>query len=206
MTSTQGHGKAHTTPSPAPLFENPIPNRLVNITELVLVACHTGLRKGELKALQRHQLDFIRDLVMVDATFSERLRKRFPRTKNGEIGFVPMVAPVRDALLDRTFLPGDAPVFDPSLFADVIGRLRRRALSAGVRPIRFHDLRHSYASTLVMAGVPIYTVQRLMRHKSITMTERYAHLAPDYLREAADKTCVQTVRETPSRALKSLET
>jgi site-specific recombinase XerD len=50
----------------------------------------------------------------------------------------------------------------------------------------FHTLRHTYASWLVMAGVDLYTVQRLMGHKDITMTQRYAHLAPEHLDKAVN--------------------
>ena len=48
----------------------------------------------------------------------------------------------------------------------------------------FHTLRHTYASWLVMSGVDLYTVQRLMGHSTISMTERYSHLAPDHLKKA----------------------
>jgi len=48
----------------------------------------------------------------------------------------------------------------------------------------FHTMRHSYASWLVMAGAPLYTVAKLMGHSTLSMTERYAHLAPDHVREA----------------------
>lgn len=50
-----------------------------------------------------------------------------------------------------------------------------------------HILRHSYCSHLVMAGVPLRTVQKLLGHASIKTTERYAHLAPDYLKEAGSR-------------------
>jgi len=43
----------------------------------------------------------------------------------------------------------------------------------------FHTLRHTFASWLAIRGTPLYTIQRLMGHKSIKMTERYAHLCPD---------------------------
>ena len=54
----------------------------------------------------------------------------------------------------------------------------------GAKPItdaglRFHDLRHSFASQLVSAAVPIPAIQRLLGHADITTTARYAHLAPD---------------------------
>jgi integrase len=48
----------------------------------------------------------------------------------------------------------------------------------------FHSLRHTFASWLAMQGTPIYTIAQLMGHKSITMSERYAHLSPDHKKEA----------------------
>ncbi len=51
----------------------------------------------------------------------------------------------------------------------------------------WHDLRHTFASRLVMAGVDLRTVQELMGHKNITMTVRCAHLAPAHQREAIER-------------------
>ncbi|MDB5541907.1 MAG: int [Devosia sp.] len=172
--------------------------------ELVLVATNTGLRKGELRALQRQQLDFRQRQIRVDATYSAQLGVRLERTKNGECAVVPMNDAVYHALLSRQDLPADAPVFPPELFVDACHRLKRRCKTFGLRVLRFHDLRHTYASILVMAGVPLYTTQKLMRHKSISMTERYAHLAPGYLREAAEKSnTMAVVIDFPARAAQS---
>ena len=66
----------------------------------------------------------------------------------------------------------------------VDGPWRAAVKAAGIEYIRFHDLRHTAASWLVMAGVPLYEVQRVLMHSDPRMTMRYAHLAPDFLRGA----------------------
>ena len=58
---------------------------------------------------------------------------------------------------------------------------------AGIRHFTWHDLRHTFASRLVMVGVDIRTVQELLGHKAIAMTCRYAHLAPAHQLAAVEK-------------------
>jgi integrase len=67
---------------------------------------------------------------------------------------------------------------------------------AGIQNLPWHDLRHAFASRLVMAGVPLRTLQVLMGHKSIETTLRYAHLAEPHLRDAVERLVKQTDTRT----------
>ena len=158
-------------------------------TEAVVVACHTGLRLGELTALQRRDLDFQRGKILVRASYNHELGKRFENTKGREIAEVPMNQAVREVLQSRATLPSEAAVFPRVLLSSACHRLQKLCVAAGVTPLRFHDLRHTFASTLAMAGVDLMQIQRLMRHKSYQMTLRYAHLHPDHLRGVTEVLC-----------------
>ncbi len=68
---------------------------------------------------------------------------------------------------------------------------------AGIPHIRFHDLRHTFATRLVRAGVSIVTVQRLLAHSKITMTARYAHSLADVKMAAVSKLDLAVVCSVP---------
>jgi integrase len=152
--------------------------------ELCLVAAHTGLRRGELAALERRQLDFERRMITVGSSHCFKSGERLERTKTGRIRHVPMREVVYRALLSRKLQAPTAKVFGPAVLLHSSRRLRRLARQVGATPLRFHDLRHTFASNLVREGLPLYTVQRLLGHTTATMTQRYAHLSPDDLRAA----------------------
>ena len=71
-------------------------------------------------------------------------------------------------------------------YGDIRRSFRTALKRAGIENFRFHDLRHTFASHLVMSGVDLKTVQELMGHKTINMTLRYAHLSPDHKRKAVE--------------------
>ncbi len=58
---------------------------------------------------------------------------------------------------------------------------------AGIKNLRFHDLRHTFATRLVLAGVDLASVSKLLGHSSIQMTMRYAHPTPEVLKSAVSK-------------------
>ncbi len=157
---------------------------------LFLVAVRTGLRLSELLGLRWRDVDLGRKEVRVSHA---RVRGHDGHTKSGKNRQVPLPAQAVEAL--RRLDPRTARVFlapdGSELTLDKIKRPFWRALKhAGLRHIRFHDLRHTYASHLVSGGAPIQVVKELLGHADIKMTLRYAHLAPDTKRgfvEALDR-------------------
>lgn len=146
------------------------------------IAIHTGMRRSEQYACDWSWVDLDRRVLTV------------PRSKHGEKRRVYLndaaVAALR--ILWR-FSEGKGRVFAhlyPSNDTKGAREWFERAVSkAGVQNFRWHDLRHTFASRLVMAGVDIRTVQELMGHKTIQVTLRYAHLAPQHQLEAVQRLC-----------------
>jgi len=115
-----------------------------------------------------------------------------PRSKNGEARHVPMNAIVRDILSRRPrSLNRNALVFSNG--AGMVDHwwaekaLPAAVRAAGIEDFRLHDLRHTFASRLVMAGVDLMTVMQLGGWKSLAMVQRYGHLSPSHRREAIER-------------------
>ncbi len=149
---------------------------------LVVVALHTGLRQAEQFHLRWQHVDFATGILTV------------PRSKHGEARRVPMNDLVREVLRNlRSRLKG--PYVFPSATGesplDARNLMRRVFLPAlkraGIEGFRWHDLRHTFASRLVMAGVDLRTVQELLGHKTQAMTLRYAHLSPAHQLDAVQR-------------------
>lgn len=168
------------------------------LANIVTVALHTGMRLGEMQGLQRKDIDFTTKTIRVAATWNKRLNKRLERAKNFEVGYVRMTSEVEVIMSMRKLMKPDQYVFRKGKMDNVRRDLQAMCDKANVQKITFHDLRHSFASQLAIAGVDIFKIQRMMRHKSVGMTERYAHLTQESLFEAVQVLCrPQSARSEP---------
>ncbi|MGQ9688321.1 MAG: tyrosine-type recombinase/integrase [Desulfobaccales bacterium] len=146
---------------------------------LMKMALFTGMRRGELFRLKWEDLDFDRGFIHI----------REP--KGGQDQKIPLNEAARELLLShpRTGSPYVFPGRGGRQRTDInkqVGRIKQAAgLPADFRAL--HGLRHVYASMLASSGqVDLYTLQKLLTHKSAAMTQRYAHLRDERLRQASN--------------------
>ncbi|SPD75679.1 Integrase family protein [uncultured Desulfobacterium sp.] len=164
------------------LLDN-LSGRSKQLHDMALLSLHTGLRAGEIFSLTWGNVDIEQRIIyIVDAKGGSRTAHMTDRVKQM---FKNMVAGQLDELVFKDRRHGGRIKQISSSFDRAIDAL---SLNSGVtdprQKVLFHSLRHTFASWLVQQGTPLYTVQKLMGHSSISMTERYSHLAPDTLKSA----------------------
>ncbi len=147
----------------------------------VIFSIHTGVRQGEMLSLTWANVDLNRGRHGSITVTAEKAKGKKTR-------HIPLDAVARAAL--DTF-PQDAP--PEALVFDKFGGTYNSTLRVGwqkaleeskLRGVVWHSLRHTFASRLVMAGVPLTTVQYLLGHATLDMVLRYSHLAPGHLEDA----------------------
>ena len=153
-----------------------------HLQPIILLALNTGLRRGELLGLTWGDVDMAGAQLVVRGT----------EAKSGRTRHIPLNSDVLAAL--QAWRQADvAP--DAWIFAGPKGEQMQSlktawgkiAKAAALDGFTFHDLRHSFASKLVQAGVDLNTVRELLGHADIKMTLRYAHLAPEHKAAAVAK-------------------
>lgn len=149
--------------------------------EIVAFTVHTGLRRGEVEGLLRDALDFKRKEVIVKRNFCHKTNQLNEYTKGKNIRRVPLNRVALEVLEGRRGLAWDQRVFEADFEHVTWRHLRPLARECGVREISYHDLRHSFASHLAMAGVSVWKIQKVLGHADIKTTMRYMHLAPGVL-------------------------
>jgi integrase len=152
----------------------------------LVTALKTGLRVGELLALRWEDLDLVAGRLVVRRTL---WRDQEGTPKGGRTREVPLSDEAMATLKAHRHLKGpyvfceaDGRRLNHNRVKDVVPRTCARAQLA--KRLTTHDLRHSFASHLVMRGVALKAVQELLGHATIDMTMRYAHLSPDVKRDA----------------------
>jgi integrase len=140
------------------------------------IALNTGMRKGEQYTLEWPEVRVGRKRIHLD------------RTKNGSNREIPMnktcVGSFEALHAKRPKGHQSARVF---AVKDSRSWFEVAVTEAGIRNLRWHDLRHTFISRLVMKGLDLRTVQELAGHKTISMTVRYAHLASEHNQAAIEK-------------------
>lgn len=137
---------------------------------VVIVAINTGMRKAEIQNLKWGDINFSQDVL------------RVPFSKNGEMRYIQMNEAVKRTLIGIGKHPTSSYVFcgEDGKPYDFRKSFETALKNSGILHFRFHDLRHTFASHLVMAGVDLNTVRELLGHKTLDMTLRYSHLSPDH--------------------------
>jgi len=153
-----------------------------HIAPIVILAMNTGLRKGELLSLTWSRVNLENDFITINAD----------NAKSGKSRHIPLNKEAKAVLTnwqkDVVTLKSQQPIPNSFVFqgeedqpiTDIKKAWVNLLKQAAINNFRFHDLRHHFASKLVMAGVDLNTVRELLGHGNLDMTLRYAHLAPEH--------------------------
>jgi integrase len=141
--------------------------RLYMFTAIALL---TGMRLGEIESLRWGDIDLERGTI------------RIPDSKTGQARIIPLEEPLK-RILETWPKTGELVLGKFTHKKAFMGAVKR----AGLSDFRFHDLRHTYASWKVMAGVDLRTIAGLLGHRTLAMVMRYSHLAPEHLEKVRGK-------------------
>jgi integrase len=147
---------------------------------IVLLAIHTGMRRGEILNLKWANVDFSREVIHV------------VKTKNGKDRFVPMNEVVRtELLLLQEKRNGSDVVFVSMRTNGVLKEIKKGFAAArreaGIENLTFHDLRHTTGTRLADSGVDAFTIAEILGHQDLRMTKRYTHATDERKQSAMEK-------------------
>jgi len=159
--------------------------RRPHLPNFIRLALNTGCRKNELLGLEWSRVDFERQCFRLEPH----------HTRNGKRRLVPLNPAALAALREQYEWVSHHCSLSPWVFGSFAGGrittfqtgFGAACARSGIEDLRIHDLRHTFASWLVMEGVSLYVVKDLLGHSSIAVTERYAHLSPDQGRAAVQR-------------------
>jgi integrase len=153
-----------------------------HLTDIIIIALNTGMSQEEILKLQWQKVDLFRRTITTT-------RKKTDKTRT-----IPINATIMELLKQRIKvrpINGSDYVFFNSTGNMIdAGKLKKAFIKAvkdaDIADFRFHDLRHTFATRLVQKGVDLYKVAKLLGHKDISTTQRYAHHYPESLRDGVE--------------------
>ncbi len=152
-----------------------------HVKPLVLLSINTGCRRGELFDLTWENVNLDRRILTVTgATAKSRRTRHIPLNREATAVLLGWRAQA-ETTEGLVFVNDAGQRFDRVNFS-----WRRLLKDAGITGFRWHDMRHHFASRLVMGGVDLNTVRELLGHSDYAMTLRYAHLAPEHKLKAVE--------------------
>jgi integrase len=155
-----------------------------HLPDFLQLGLNTGCRSQEMLGMEWSRVDMKNRLIYLEAEHSKDKRR----------ASVPLNKGAYNTILNRARFRDQHCPDSPWVFCNETGgriQFIKRSFAtacrcAGIRNFRPHDLRHTCAAWLVQSGVDLSRVRDLLRHKSVLMTERYAHLAPHNVRSAVE--------------------
>jgi integrase len=156
------------------------------VHDMALLSLHTGMRAGEIFGLTWGCVDMKSGSMLLKDTKNKASRTAFMTQAVKDM--LAGIKPEKPGMDDLVFPGRDGVrmVQISKTFKRTVDKLFNQGVEDTRQRVTFHSLRHTFASWLVMEGVDLYTVKELLGHKDLTMTQRYAHLAPDTLRGAVN--------------------
>ena len=144
---------------------------------IIILALNTGMRRGEILSIRKHDIDYALGLIYLLVT------------KNGDRRNVPMNTTVMNTLKNLPPIEGSDYIFrnqNGQPIVNIDKKFPQLLKKTGIENFRFHDLRHTFASRLAMKSIDINMIRELLGHKSLNMTLRYSHLSPSHKKKAVE--------------------
>jgi integrase len=148
--------------------------------DIISTAYYTGMRRGEIFSLDWDDIDFKTNQILLNSN----------NTKSGKSRNIPMHKIVYSTLINIKENNASGIIFKSPITGNKLDNINRSWHSfldkTEIKNFRFHDLRHNFASQLIMKGESLTVVRDLLGHSDFKMTLRYAHLAPEHKQKAID--------------------
>jgi integrase len=160
-----------------------------HIRPMILLSLNTGLRQGEVLSLKWENINFERALLTIEGDYAKSGKTRH-LPLNSEAMITLETWQKQSTLGKYVFANKKGEPFD-----NVKKSWAKILKIAKIQNFRWHDMRHHFASSLVMSGVDLNTVRELLGHSDLSMTLRYAHLAPEHKANAVEK----LIKKFPSK-------